>query len=126
MLKPVDGRIVGTFGLRRDAATGAQLDHPGVEFSCSPGATIRAAAEGVVERITWISGFGSTVLLRHGKEIWTVYARLDNVQVREGQQLAAGDPVGSAGPAEQGAGGALHFEVWQGNKARDPATWLRK
>jgi septal ring factor EnvC (AmiA/AmiB activator) len=95
-----------------------------VDFACAPGSPVQAVHAGRVEKLTWVAGFGETVLLAHGEDCWTVYAKLGEVAVREGQTVAAGEILGRAGRFEAPGQGSLHFELWQDRQARDPRQWL--
>ncbi len=122
--QPVSGRISRPFGARPDPTLGIVLDNPGVDYSCAPGAAVKSVHAGRVEKLTWVPGFGNTLLLSHGGNSWTVYAKLDEVQVREGQAVSAGQSLGRAGRFESADQGALHFELWQGRQPQDPNLWL--
>jgi septal ring factor EnvC (AmiA/AmiB activator) len=122
--RPVAGKVARPFGTRTDPELGVVLDNPGVDFSCAPGAAVRVVAGGRVEKVTWVPGFGNTLLVRHGDDGWTVYAKLDEVKVREGQAVAAGQALGTAGRMEGSSQGTLHFELWEGREARNPRDWL--
>ncbi len=123
---PVSGRVTRRFGIHKESSTGTELNNPGIDYSCTKGAEVKAVAAGTVERVTWISGFGSTVLLRHAGDAFTVYARLGEVLVQEGSAVKGGQQLGSAGSGEDGQNGALHFELWQAGQARDPLGWIRR
>lgn len=122
--RPVGGSVARPFGSRTDPELGVVLDNPGMDFRCAPGAKVNVVAGGRVEKATWVPGFGNTLLVRHGEDGWTVYAKLDEVVVKEGQAVAAGQTLGSAGRQEDTGQGTLHFELWEGRQARDPADWL--
>jgi len=122
---PVGGRVSRPFGTRQDAALGTTLDNPGVDYACAPGSAVKAVHDGRVEKVTWVAGFGNTVLLSHGDDCWTVYAKLEDVDVREGQAVQGGQALGRAGRFDQAGEGAVHFELWQDRQARDPRQWLR-
>jgi septal ring factor EnvC (AmiA/AmiB activator) len=124
--QPVAGRISRPFGARQDPALGVVLDNPGVDFACSPGASVKAIHAGRVEKLTWVPGFGNTLVLSHGGDSWTVYAKLDDVQVREGQSVGTGQALGKAGRFDSVEQGALHFELWQGRTPQDPKNWLAR
>ena len=121
---PVVGRVARPFGPRQDPVLGTVLDNPGLDFACAAGAPVSAVLAGRMEKATWVAGFGNTLLLSHGAGGWTVYARLEEPAVREGQTVAAGQVLGRAGRAEDG-GGALHFEIWLDGRAQDPGRWLK-
>ncbi|MFA7331582.1 MAG: peptidoglycan DD-metalloendopeptidase family protein [Candidatus Delongbacteria bacterium] len=124
--QPVSGRISRPFGARPDPTLGTVLDNPGVDYSCAPGAAVKSVHAGRVEKLTWVPGFGNTLLLSHGGDSWTVYAKLDEVQVREGQAVSAGQALGRAGRFDSAEQGALHFELWQGRQPQDPKLWLAR
>lgn len=121
---PVAGRVARPFGEHRDQQLGTVLDNPGVDYRCAPGSRVSAVHAGRVEKLTWVAGFGNTVLVSHGADCWTVYAKLEDVAVREGQSVAAGQLLGTAGRYDDPGEGALHFELWQARAPRDPALWL--
>lgn len=123
---PVVGRVSRAFGARTDPALGVVLDNPGVDYACAPGAAVKAVQAGRVEKLTWVPGFGNTLLLSHGGESWTVYAKLDEVQVKEGQAVSAGQQLGKAGRFDSTDQGSLHFEIWQGRSPQDPQSWLAR
>ncbi len=68
------------------------------------------------------NGYGNTVIVDHGNGVATVYAHLNSIDVREGQQLNAGQRLGTLGAdgnarslVASGAGDPhLHFEVIEG------------
>jgi septal ring factor EnvC (AmiA/AmiB activator) len=122
---PVGGRVSRPFGSRQDNALGTVLDNPGVDFRCEPGSPVSAVHTGRVEKITWVAGFGNTVLVSHGQGCWTVYAKLEEVDVREGQGVSTGQRLGRAGRFDSADQGAVHFELWQDRQARNPSQWLR-
>lgn len=52
------------------------------------------------------------------------YAHLAAVAVADGQALAAGTPLGSAGATGYATGPHLHYEVWRKGRNVDPSEWL--
>lgn len=124
--RPVAGRLSRAHGLRTDPTLGTILDNPGADYDVAPGDAVRLVHEGRVERITWVPGYGNTVLVGHAGGGWTVYARLGEVVAREGQVLATGAPLGRAGEAEDRGRAAFHFELWIGDQAQDPELWFQR
>lgn len=124
--RPVPGRLSRAHGLRTDPALGTTLDNPGADYAVAPGAAVRAVHAGRVERIVWVPGYGNTVLVGHAGGGWTVYARLEALEVREGQALESGARLGRAGEAEEGGAAGFHFELWIGDQAQDPEAWFQR
>ncbi len=81
--------------------------------------TVRAARRGAVVYVNQSVGsaFGRYVVLRHdwdGVPVYTLYAHLDSVGVREGQRVGRREPLGRLGYTGRGiwrARAHVHFEV---------------
>lgn len=97
----------------------------GIDFDTQPGANARAVCDGTVTMIIVMRGYHNVVLVRHG-EYLTVYAGLDKVNVRKGQTIKAGEPVGSVYTDSSDSNRTrLHFEVRHEIEKLDPSQWLR-
>lgn len=111
---PLAGQVVRGFSEGKDAAA------RGLDIKASPGRTVRAAGDGVVTYAgTLVPAYGPMVIVAHDGGFHTVYARLGSIEVSVGQRLAAGNPVGQSGQDNY-----IHFEVRQGETARDPLLYL--
>ena len=62
--------------------------HNGVDYAAKRNTPIRATGEGVIESVGWKSGYGRTVVIRHGGDISTLYAHMEKYAIvsRERQQ----------------------------------------
>ena len=97
----------------------------GIDLETEPGASARAVHEGTVSMVIVMEGYHNVVLVRHG-EYLTVYAGLDNLAVRKGQHLKAGDRIGSVYvDTTDGNRTRLHFEVRHEKEKLDPALWIK-
>ncbi|MGB1216019.1 MAG: M23 family metallopeptidase [Pikeienuella sp.] len=67
-------------------------------------------------------GYGRTVEISHGSSTMTRYAHLNAIAegVREGQQVAAGDRIGTVGSSGAATGPNLHYEVRVDGRPTDP------
>jgi murein DD-endopeptidase MepM/ murein hydrolase activator NlpD len=120
---PVRGEILSRFG-----AVGVSQRNSGVDIGTSDGAEVRASAAGRVYYVgNVVADQGLTVLIVHPDGWRTVYAHLGSERVSEGQDVAAGEVIGTAGRVP-GAGPSMHFQVWRvfGDEPRpvDPLTVL--
>ncbi|MCB1035619.1 MAG: M23 family metallopeptidase, partial [Acidobacteria bacterium] len=66
--------------------------------------------------------FGMLVELHHENGYRTVFAHLSAIRVEEGATVVAGETVGEVGSTGKSTGPHLHFEVWRGTEALDPAA----
>jgi murein hydrolase activator len=97
----------------------------GVEIATADGADTRAVHEGVVAFAGAFAGFGNLVILDHGSQTFSLYGDLLDVNVKKGERVAKGQPLGSVGPTASGATG-LYFELRVDGQPVDPLQWLKR
>ena len=67
---------------------------------------------------------GQSVFIDHGDGLISMYFHLSEMSVQEGDELAAGDVIGSVGATGRATGPHLHFGVrWRGARV-DPTLLL--
>lgn len=125
---PVDGNatIVSNFGRRTHTEFArVEVQNNGIDIEAASGANVLAVHDGTVSMIILMDGFRNVVLVRHG-EYLTVYAGLENLNVRKGDYVHAGQSIGTLHtiPGDE-HGTRLHFEVRHEKEKLDPRQWLR-
>ncbi|WP_220451191.1 M23 family metallopeptidase [Nocardioides dongkuii] len=92
--------------------------HTGLDFAAPSGTPIVSIANGTVTEAGYDGAYGNktVVTLEDGTEIW--YCHQTAIEVSVGQQLRAGDRIGSVGSTGNVTGPHLHLEVRPG--AGDP------
>jgi murein DD-endopeptidase MepM/ murein hydrolase activator NlpD len=126
-LWPVTGRITSSFGEREDPIlTGEGEFHTGIDIAASFGAQVHAAADGVVEKAGWETGYGRVIIVSHGNGIETLYAHLSGFVVTVGQQVQCGQVIGYVGLSGRTTGPNLHYEVRIHNTPVNPHKYLRE
>ena len=95
---------------------------PGVEITAPLGAIVRAVHPGRVAFADRYGAYGQLVILDHGDRCYTVSANLGTIDVKVGDELSAGERVGTVG--DDGRGPSLYFEIRIGNDKVPPQTWL--
>lgn len=125
---PLDkpAKVAVPFGLQSHAEySKVKVQNNGVDFETQAGASARAVHPGTVSMIIVMDGYHNVVLVRHGEYI-TVYAGLDEIKVRKGQTLSAGELLGTVwSDPTDGNRSRLHFEVRHEKDKLDPAQWLK-
>ena len=121
---PLKGRLTGSFGDRLDPFNGEGSFHAGVDIATSYGAPVQAAADGVVLKTSWESGYGRAVMLAHGRGVRTMYAHLAGFNVAAGQVVLAGDTIGFVGRSGRSTGPHLHYEVRIEDTPVNPTRFL--
>lgn len=115
---PVDGKVLSPFGIRKGRR------HDGVDIKASRGTPIKAAANGSVVFSGRMRGYGNLILIRHAEHFFTAYAHNRVNQVKKGNRVKKGSTIGLVGSTGRSTGPHLHFEVRQGEKARNPLFFL--
>jgi murein DD-endopeptidase MepM/ murein hydrolase activator NlpD len=92
----------------------------------TPNAPILAAAAG---KVVFAGGdrccsYGLHVILEHGNGFSTVYAHLSRIEVKEGDTVKSGFPLGLGGTTGKSSSEHLHFELRRGDEWLDPMPYL--
>jgi len=100
--------------------------HEGLDFDGEYGDPIYAASDGVVVFVGRRNGYGRTVEILHVAGIETRYAHMSAFAdtLQEGQEIAAGTPIGYIGTSGRVTGAHLHFEVLIDGLPQDPLRHL--
>ncbi len=119
--------LVSGFGTRINPFHKGNYHHDGVDISASRGSKVLAGGEGIVsmiKRSDLLAGFGNYVEIDHGYGYTTRYAHLEEITVRYGQKVAAGQVIGSIGTTGGSIAPHLHYEVIQNGKNIDPVNFI--
>ncbi len=122
--QPVAGEISGNYGLRRIFNGQPRQPHGGMDIVAPKGTTVTAAAAGRVALVGDFFFNGNTVFIDHGQRLLTMYCHLDRVQVKPGETLVAGTPIGAVGQTGRATGPHLHWGVYLNGTAVNPQLLL--
>jgi hypothetical protein len=112
-------------------ANGTRDPHHGVEFLNKFGTPVYAAGDGVVlfagpdnqpVYSPWMDYYGNLVVIEHENDLYSLYAHLSMILVKQGQTIVAGDPIGEVGQTGVAIGSHLHFEIRRGDVEQDSST----
>ena len=123
---PADGRIIAKFGRQWNPKLKTTTENPGIDIKGQPGSAIRTVLGGVVTTITYIRGYGTTIIVDHGGGFYTVYSHVTNIQTVVDGQVRNGDVIAYMGDSGSINGSKLHFEIWGKGQKLDPEKWLIK
>jgi septal ring factor EnvC (AmiA/AmiB activator) len=101
-----------------------QVNNDGIDIQTNENEEIRAVFAGEVRNVAFIPGMNNVVMVQHG-EYFTVYARLKDVNVRKGDQIAAKQTLGVVYTDNDGTS-EIQFQVWKNNQKLNPEQWLFK
>ena len=123
---PASGRVVKKFGRSWNPERKTTTENPGIDIKGKPGSPVRSIIGGIVTTITYIRGYGTTLIIDHGGGFYTVYSHITSVEANEGLEVQAGDVIAYMGDAGSVEGSKLHFEIWGNGQKLNPEKWLMK
>ncbi|MYA32088.1 MAG: M23 family metallopeptidase [Gemmatimonadales bacterium] len=121
---PRESRVTSGFGTGREFNGQITSRHMGLDLAGARGATVTAAADGVVAVVDGFLLGGNVVYLNHGGGLQTGYFHLSESLVSVGDTVAAGTPVGRVGATGRVTGPHLHWVVRYGGTSVDPLSLL--
>ncbi|MBB3471966.1 M23 family metallopeptidase [Sphingomonas sp. BK345] len=114
---PVTGRISGLFGAQRIYRGQPGSYHGGVDVARGEGTPVVAPADGVVTLVADppFTLEGRLLILDHGAGLTSAFLHLSRIDVRVGQQVRQGEPIGLVGRTGRASGPHLHWAMtWRG------------
>lgn len=122
-VRPANGVTSSEFGYRIHPIYGTRKLHKGIDISGS--GSIVAAKGGKVVTANNHSTYGNHVIIDHGGGLKTLYAHMTaGLNVSVGQEVSAGQRLGTMGTTGASTGVHLHFEVHQNGQPVNPRNYV--
>jgi murein DD-endopeptidase MepM/ murein hydrolase activator NlpD len=127
---PSDCGFTDFFGSRR-SYNGSPYNyfHSGLDYCYNYNLDVNeiyAVADGVVVFADELIVRGKATMIDHGWGVYTAYMHQEEILVKEGDRVKAGQVIGIVGGTGRVNGPHLHLEVWVGGVQVDPMDWLEK
>lgn len=123
---PVEGKIVSPFGKIVHPVYKTVTMNNGIDIGAAKGTSVRCVAPGTVIHTGWMRGMGQIVIVDHNGGYITVYAHLQEIDVRMDQAVELGTRLGNVGDTGAMGDANLHFEIRKSTDAFNPSEWLEK
>lgn len=131
---PASGKVIGRFG--RTDRNGVSIK--GISIRTRANAQVVAPFDGKVIYAGPFRGYGSIIIIEHGEGFHSLLMGLGRVDLRVGQGLLAGEPVGVMAASDIGAAKSapslgksaprvmpvLYLELRRDGRPIDPVPWL--
>ena len=99
--------------------------HTGLDFAAPEGTPLYAIDDGVVIEAGWGGAYGNYTVIQNSDGTTAHYAHQASMGVSVGQQVSAGQQIGTLGNTGNSTGPHLHFEIRDaGGSFMDPAAYL--
>ena len=119
-------RISSSFGKRFHPIDKRYKTHHGIDIASNIGTTVHAAADRVVEKISYLkTGYGKSVTIKHSFGFETRYAHMAIITVlRKGQKVNRGEIIGMVGSTGRSTGNHLHYEIRKKKRFLNPQYFI--
>lgn len=124
MQLPTKGIYSSGFGLQRFFNKQPRKPHAGLDIAAPRHTPIYAAADGVVTEAHHFFFSGNCVFIEHGQGVTSFYAHMHSINVKKGQEVKAGELIGTVGDTGRVTGPHLHFSIGLNGTWVDPALFL--
>jgi murein DD-endopeptidase MepM/ murein hydrolase activator NlpD len=108
-VQPVEGRISTQFGQMRYTNGTFTSRHAAIDIAAPAGTPIIAAAGGRIVLAEDLIVSGKAVIIDHGLWLFTYYYHLHEISVQAGDEVQAGDVIGTVGTTGYSTGPHLHY-----------------
>ena len=120
------GWISSGFGERNDPFTGKKARHEGLDFAGTKGTEVLAVASGAVIWSGSRKGYGKLLEIDHGNGYITRYAHNDQLLVKAGDSITAGQEIAKMGSTGRASSPHVHFEVLYKGEAVNPNKFVKQ
>ena len=132
-MPPGTFEITSPFSMRVSPISGQLQMHEGIDMAGPLGTPLHAVYGGEVVEVSENSHSGALVKLKHVREDGSIFYSaylhqyMDQIKVRVGDSVEAGQVIGAVGNNGWSTGPHLHFEIHNSNdEPIDPEAWLKE
>ena len=125
-IRPLDTwRVTSRWGAQRVLNGTPARPHYGIDLGAPTGAVIRAPADGLVTLAEPDLHFeGGLTLIDHGQGLISAYLHQSQLDVRAGQQVVQGEPIGRVGASGRATGPHLCWRLKWRDRNLDPSLLI--
>lgn len=126
---PVDGlkfaQVGASTGMKMNPFYKVLTQHGGIDLIVGQGTPVLAAGDGVVSDVRRSGkGLGNVVEISHDGGYVTVYAHLEDIVVRKGENVRTGRRLGNVGMSGNSFAPHLHYEVHRDSLTLNPVNFF--
>jgi len=123
-IMPLENDVSTVFGAKR-IMNGKKISvHRGVDIRGKAGEKVRASNTGRVVLAEDLFFGGNTIILDHGRGIFSVYMHLSSMIAAVGETVLKGDIIGLVGSTGRSSAPHLHFSVKFGERSINPVSLM--
>lgn len=123
-IRPVADSANSAFGTRSIYNGQPRSPHSGADFSSAAGTPVKSPNAGRVVLAGDLYFTGNTVVIDHGAGLFSLFAHLRSMNVRESDMVTTGAVIGEVGATGRVTGAHLHWAVRANDARVDPLSLL--
>lgn len=114
--------ISSVFGMRVHPITKKNKMHTGIDFSAKMYTRVISTGSGVVKTVVLNNktGYGNYIIVDHNYGVYTLYAHLEKILVKVGDNVNRYQIIGLVGNTGMTTNSHLHYEIIINGKSVDP------
>ena len=117
-------KISSSFGATRYVNNKVAGYHSGIDFPVPIGTPLRAANAGRIVLARKLTTTGNTIIIDHGMNVFSAYAHMSELAVKEGDIVKRGQSIGKSGNTGFTTGPHLHFTISIGTTFVNPYIFM--
>lgn len=121
---PMSSQITSPFGTARVYNGSLKSFHSGTDFRAAVGTPVHAVNDGVVVLAKDRYYAGNSIVIDHGKGLYSCYYHLSKMSVKVGDKVSQNDKLGLSGSTGRVTGPHLHFAIMLYGVQVDPLQLL--
>jgi murein DD-endopeptidase MepM/ murein hydrolase activator NlpD len=121
---PALGYVSMKFGTHQFINGKVSGQHRGLDIAGKSYYRVRAANHGQVVLAERLEAFGNTVVVNHGRGVFSLYFHLSKIDVKKNDIVWKGKVVGLMGQTGVATGVHLHFAMSVADVRVDPVQWM--
>ena len=122
-IKPLEGTITSTFGIRNPTTKTVPTNHTGTDIAANTGTKIKSATDGEVVLNSEEGDYGKHLKIQIG-DVSIIYAHCNQLYVNQGEKVVQGQEIAEVGSTGNSTGPHLHFEIRYQERTVDPQKIL--
>jgi len=124
-IMPIESKITSTFGKARTFNGTFKSYHSGTDFRAKVGTPIKCVNDGVVVLVKDRFYSGGSIIVDHGRGVYTCYYHMSEFDVKKGDIVSRGQVLGLSGVSGRVTGPHLHFSARVSGIQVDPLQFIK-
>ncbi len=110
--------------IEQDKLNNSCTFHNGIDIAAPKGEKIVAIQEGTITYSGFDDKYGNMIIIKHGKDTYSIYAHCNKSLVKEKEEVTKGQEIAKVGSSGQSTGPHVHFSIVINNKIENPMEYL--